>query len=258
MKVIKYYGGRPLTHLYKSFMLAIFLRINVQIAKDSQKMQQRNSFWDKTFPLGTKTSNPVSKLAAAVTCTVTWGLANAFIHSLVPALFIPGLSVNSFGGLREPSRLNVTQCGMSLELFWVVTEMTSTSNMFNTSLWVMRKSLGSAGLAKALLHTQGSLHCSSEVCFSHSCLDSYTEATPPTALLWAMKTSQQVLDQPHKETCGSGTRQLIKTTPPWSKHTYPLWICDARVQAKQGHGGRRGGRRWVTWRKWHRNLQEHM
>lgn len=57
-----------LTH--KSFKPSILLRINVLIAKDSQKMWQRNSFCDKTFPLGAKTSDPVRKPAAEATCTV--------------------------------------------------------------------------------------------------------------------------------------------------------------------------------------------
>ena len=36
-----------------------------------------------------------------------------------------------------------------------------------------------------------------------------------------MKTSHQVLEQPHKETCGSGTRQLLKPLhPDANTHTH--------------------------------------
>ena len=70
MKVIKHYGGGPLADSHKSFKPAILLRINTLIEKDSQKIRQRNSLCDKTFPLGAKTSDPVSKPAAAVPCMV--------------------------------------------------------------------------------------------------------------------------------------------------------------------------------------------
>ena len=67
MKVIKRYSGGPLNVSYKSFKPAILLRINALIEKDSQKMQQRNSFCDRTFPIGAKISDPAGKTAAELT-----------------------------------------------------------------------------------------------------------------------------------------------------------------------------------------------
>ena len=46
------------------------LRIHALLEKDSEKIRQRNSFCDKTFPVGAKTSDHLSKQAAEVTCTV--------------------------------------------------------------------------------------------------------------------------------------------------------------------------------------------
>ena len=70
MKRIKHYDGRSLADSHKSFKPAILLRVNALIEKDSQKTGQRNSFCDKTFPLGAKISDPVSKSAVEVTCMV--------------------------------------------------------------------------------------------------------------------------------------------------------------------------------------------
>ena len=71
-----------------------------------------------------------------------------------------------------------------------------------------------SGFSRSFPATQSSLHCSSEVCFSHSRLDSYSEATPPTAPPGTMKTSPQALEQPIRKHVAQAQDNLLKPLHP--------------------------------------------